>query len=211
MKLALAAELCLGGPTVWKTISNFRKQHETLRQQTELNDDPFELQLAATAKALNQSVDKTRAIVTRWMIQRPEQWLKLFRRSELLNRIAIFKSNGGATALVSDYPATEKLAAMGASNLFDVVVASGKAEQLHSLKPNPASYLLAAERLDVSPEQCLVIGDRQDAAGQDSRHEFRNSGLTEIRDFKSLPSRDLGHCSSRKLAKERVRNNFPNL
>jgi FMN phosphatase YigB (HAD superfamily) len=174
VKLAMAAELCLAGPTVWKTISSFRKQHELIRQRSELDADPFHLQLDATAKALGQSVDKTRKIVTRWMIERPGKWLRLFRRIELFRRIAAFRSTGGKTALVSDYPASQKLIAMNADDLFDVVVASGEAEQLCSLKPNPAGYLLAAARLDVSAEQCLVIGDREDADGQAAR----NAGMS---------------------------------
>jgi FMN phosphatase YigB (HAD superfamily) len=165
VKLAMAAELCLGGPTVWRTISQFRKQHEKVREQAQLDADPFTIQLEATAKSLKQSVEKTKSIVTRWMIERPGKWLKLFRRSKLLNRIAIFRANGGRTALVSDYPASQKLAAMQADDLFDVVVASGEADQLQSLKPNPASYLLAAQKLDIVPDRCLVIGDRQDADG----------------------------------------------
>jgi putative hydrolase of the HAD superfamily len=175
VKLAMAAELCLAGPTAWKTISTFRKQHELIRhQEAKLDGDPFSKQLELTAQSLKQSVEETRAIVKRWMIERPGKWLRLFRRSSLLQRIEEYRAAGGRTALVSDYPAAQKLAAMNADGLFDVVIASGEAEQLCSLKPNPSGYLLAAERLEVPAIECLVIGDREDADGQAAK----NAGMS---------------------------------
>jgi HAD superfamily hydrolase (TIGR01549 family) len=99
------------------------------------------------------------------MIRRPGKWLRVFRRRGLLQEIAAFRAAGGRTALVSDYPASAKLDALRVRTLFDVVVASGEPDGPHRLKPDPEGYLLAAERLDVPPPACLVLGDRRDADG----------------------------------------------
>jgi HAD superfamily hydrolase (TIGR01549 family) len=103
------------------------------------------------------------------MIERPGRWLAAFRRRALLAEIEAFRSAGGRTALVSDYPARRKLEALGASALFDAVVASGEPGGPRRLKPHPDGYLRAAELLEVEPVSCLVIGDRDDADGEAAR------------------------------------------
>jgi HAD superfamily hydrolase (TIGR01549 family) len=103
------------------------------------------------------------------MERRPGKWLRLFSRRRLLAEIAAFRAAGGKTALVSDYPATAKLAGLGVTGLFDVVVASGEEGGPEALKPDPAGYLLAAQRLEIAPGRCLVIGDREDADGEAAR------------------------------------------
>ena len=81
----------------------------------------------------------------------------------------VMASLGGRTAVVSDYPARKKLAALGEPELFEVVVASGEPGGPKRLKPDPEGYLRAAEALGVRPERCLVIGDRDDADGAAAR------------------------------------------
>jgi phosphoglycolate phosphatase/putative hydrolase of the HAD superfamily len=70
---------------------------------------------------------------------------------------------------VSDYPATSKLLALGLSDYFDQVVSNGETEGLRRIKPSPDGYLLAAQLLGCDPEECLVIGDRDDADGAAAR------------------------------------------
>ena len=79
--------------------------------------------------------------------------------------IATARSEGVRTALVSDYPASEKLGCMGVEHLFDTVVANGEPGGATRLKPDPQCLLLAASRLGIEPHRCLVIGDRDDADG----------------------------------------------
>jgi HAD superfamily hydrolase (TIGR01549 family) len=166
VRLAMAAELGLTGWHVVRTLRHFREEQERIR--AELRDEvpcPYRLQLERTATALALEQAHVERCVTEWMIERPGKWIRLFRRAALLEEIASFKQQGGRTALVSDYPATRKLDALGHSGLFDTVVASGEPDGPRRLKPYPDGFLAAARRLDVSPERCLVIGDRQDADG----------------------------------------------
>ncbi len=165
VRLAMAAELSLLGWRSVRLLQRFRREQELLRE-LELEGDPFRLQLERTAAALGESPGVIEASVRDWMIERPAKWLPLFRRRALLAEIEAFRAGGGRTALVSDYPARRKLEALGASGLFDVVVASGEPNGPTRLKPHPSGVLNAAAALGVDPARCLVIGDRPDADGR---------------------------------------------
>jgi FMN phosphatase YigB (HAD superfamily) len=131
--------------------------------------DPYNEQIRLAALRLRMAEDVVTAAVERWMIYRPGKWLRRWRRRSLLDAILKYRAAGGKTAIVSDYPARRKLAAMGVADLFDVVVACGEADGACALKPHPAGLLRAAERLGISPTDCLVIGDRLDADGEGAR------------------------------------------
>lgn len=164
VKLSMAVELALGGWSVVPALRRFRAEHERLRAATEpFATNPYEEQLARTAAALGLETDAVERIVTEWMQVRPCRWIRLFRRTKLLDEIRAFKGAGGRTALVSDYPATRKLLALGAQEIFDVVVAAGEQGGPTRLKPDPDGLLRAAERLGVPAARCLVLGDRLDA------------------------------------------------
>ncbi|HTM46051.1 MAG TPA: HAD family hydrolase [Polyangiaceae bacterium] len=170
VRLAMAAELAIAGWGAIPTLRAFRKQHEQRRQATAGTQlDPYRQQLQATAAHRGTSEEKVQAIVNRWMFERPLKWLSLCKRRSLLTQIAEYRTQGGRTALVSDYPAQAKLLALGARELFDAVIASGEEGGPQRLKPDPQGYLLASQALHIAPERCLVIGDRDDADGQAAR------------------------------------------
>lgn len=168
VKLAMAFELGLFGLGKASLLRRFRHEHEKVRE-LELEGDPFAIQIARTAEAVGCSEADVRACVEDWMIRRPGRFLRTFRRGALIDEIALFRAAGGRTALVSDYPATQKLAALSARALFDVVVASGESGGPARLKPHPDGMLRAARALGVEPARCLVIGDRDDADGAAAR------------------------------------------
>ena len=170
LKLAMAAELGLLGAPAWRAVRQFRKEHERLREEVYVGElSPFEEQLRRTAAALGAPPERVRAHVDEWLVRRPCKWMRAFRRRSLLAEIRAFKDAGGRTALVSDYPAQQKLAALGVDSLFDAVVANGEPGGPDRLKPAPDGLLLAAKMLDVAPEDCLVLGDRADADGAAAR------------------------------------------
>jgi len=169
VKAAMAAELALGGWHVVETLRRFRHEHERLRDDPPAEHDPYRTQLERTARGLGHDVDRVKSHVAEWMHERPGRWIRLFRRRGLLDEIRAFRERGGRTALVTDYPASEKLTALGARDLFEQVVSNGEPGGPKRLKPDPEGYLLAALRLGVAPERCLVIGDRDDADGAAAR------------------------------------------
>ncbi len=174
VKLAMAMELALFGWSALPTLRQFRHDHETLREEQNAgraltHDTPFRSQLVRTAQNMNQPVERIERIVQDWMFERPGKWIKRFPRTTLLSELRTFKAQGGRTALVSDYPAERKVDALGARDLFDVIVANGENHGPRRLKPDPEGYLNAAKLLGISPEQCLVVGDRDDADGEAAR------------------------------------------
>ena len=170
LTLLMAVELGTLGWGAIATLRAFRAQHETLRRHPESCDpDPFAEQLRQTAAQRGQPEEQVRAVVQEWMFERPGKWLSLCRRRALLAEIAEHKAGGGRTALVSDYPAHDKLGSMGALSLFDAVIAAGEPGGPKHLKPHPEGYLLAAAALRVPTDQCLVLGDRDDADGAAAR------------------------------------------
>lgn len=180
VKLAMAAELAALGWRDIRVIRAFRREHERMREtltngRANLSaaevapSSAFEQQIQRTALGLAMSEPAVERTVHRWMFERPGKWLRLFRRRGLIAHIERHRERGGRTALVSDYPATCKLAALRAAELFEVVIANGERGAAFALKPDPAAYLAAAERLATPPNDCVVIGDRDDADGQAAR------------------------------------------
>jgi HAD superfamily hydrolase (TIGR01549 family) len=180
VRLAMALELVVCGPHRIRLVQAFRRAQEALRIEnspapvfadaprisTRVDRSPYDEQLRRAAEAVGQPIETIRPLLQHWMEERPAKWLRMFRRQSLLTEIAAFRATGGKTALVSDYPAETKLAGMGVRNLFDLVVASGEPGGPATLKPSPEGFLLAAQRLQIAPADCLVIGDRHDADGQ---------------------------------------------
>ena len=166
VKRRMAIKLVFQNPGAIPLLRRFRKEHEGLRDRPPPDGTaPYDEQIARTAKATGAMPERVREVVEDWMLERPGRIIRAYRREALVEEVAGFRASGGKTALVSDYPASKKLTALGIAELFDVVVANGEAGGPHRLKPDPAGYLIAAQRLDVAPKHCLVIGDREDADG----------------------------------------------
>ncbi len=166
VKLAMGAELALFGRRHISAIRAFRRQHELIRDaEREYLPSPYEHQLKLAADDCGLPLGELRGVVAEWMVERPGKWIRRFARSSLLEEISAYRRAGGKTALVSDYPASSKLKALGLASAFDTVVSNGEPSGPSRLKPAPDGFLLAAERLDVPPQECLVIGDRKDADG----------------------------------------------
>lgn len=91
----------------------------------------------------------------------------------VLNRLL---KEGYQLAVVSDAPGFEawmRLTALGLQHTFDVVLTH---DETGSHKPDPAGFLMALDKLNVKPEQAVVIGDwkERDILGG------RNAGLHTV-------------------------------
>lgn len=115
-----------------------------------------------TSKATKISVNEVEEIVARWLYQKPLSVINRHTFSGVDAFLAMLKERDIRTGVFSDYPAEDKLRALGLS--VDVIRDATDAE-IARLKPNPTGFLKVAELLGTSPSRCLIIGDRDDRDG----------------------------------------------
>jgi HAD superfamily hydrolase (TIGR01509 family) len=82
-------------------------------------------------------------------------------RPGLLEMLQQARANGWLLGLFSDYPATQKLQAMGLEGCFDVVACS-QDPLVQRFKPDPRGITHVRERLGVAAEHTVYVGDRHD-------------------------------------------------
>jgi len=95
------------------------------------------------------------------------------------------------TAVVSSAPRLNVetlLDALGLADAFDTLVAEEDAERG---KPDPQGYLVAAERLGIAPEECVVIEDAPGGVEAAKRADMRCIGLAAGRETGALAQADL--------------------
>lgn len=93
---------------------------------------------------------------------------KVTMRKGFLSLIKVFKSSGTKTALATSntWGIVEKIFEKFAiEDLFDVVTTK---EELRSNKPDPEIFKITADKLDISPSDCLVFEDSK--AGINAAH-----------------------------------------
>lgn len=170
LRLRMAAELVghcalrpwrLGLP---RRLQAFRRERERISEQ-EL-EGAGRLQYELPAARLGISPDRLRAEVEEWIERRPLRHLAGCRVPGVRRFSAHLRARGVRMAVLSDYPAAAKLAALG---LEAEVVVSGVDPEVDRFKPHPAGLELVLARLDLPPKRCLVIGDRDDRDGACAR------------------------------------------
>jgi beta-phosphoglucomutase-like phosphatase (HAD superfamily) len=102
------------------------------------------------------------AAVDKWILRRPLIHLEACRYPGVRRLFSTLRSRGIKIGVFSDYPAAEKLGALGLA--ADRAVCSTD-EGVRRLKPDPRGLLLCCHMLGVTPEQALYIGDRDSVDG----------------------------------------------
>jgi FMN phosphatase YigB (HAD superfamily) len=151
-------------PALLRRLQTFRRERERLAE-AEAEGIAVE-QYARPARMLGLAPEVIRNDVRLWIDRRPLRHLGPCRFAGVAELFARLRSSGRRIAVVSDYPAQEKLAALGLS--ADLSVAA-EDEGVNRLKPHPAGLLRVLERLELGPEQCLMIGDRDERDGESAR------------------------------------------
>lgn len=111
----------------------------------------------------NYSLPKVKEVVKKWIFTFPNKYLKECMYPGTAALFKTLKKKGIVVAIYSDYKAHAKLNSMGLK--ADMVVSSTDPE-INCLKPRPEGLIYIAEKLGVSPENCLFIGDRQEMDGE---------------------------------------------
>jgi phosphoglycolate phosphatase-like HAD superfamily hydrolase len=155
--LLLAAVVSSDARLDLRILQRFRADRETLAER--VKSDFENAQYEKTAKNLGLGSERVREAVGRWIFQKPLRYLLRYRLEGLAEWLAELRNRGVLLGVYSEYPAEDKVAALGLS--FDAVVASTDPE-VDAFKPNPKGIQVLLSRLKVSPERTLFVGDRLD-------------------------------------------------
>jgi putative hydrolase of the HAD superfamily len=148
----------IAGTRTVRTLAAYRRAQEALREAA-FEGDVGVRQLEAAAAKVGTHVDEVSAVVELWMETAPLDAVAANARPGLVEVLDELARRGVALGIVSDYPATRKLAALGLDGRFDVVV-TAQDPRVQAFKPNPRGILVALAALGVAPGDALYVGDR---------------------------------------------------
>lgn len=121
------------------------------------SEELHQLQASLLAQRLHLSIDKTRKqmeFIFYTVI--PKRFASIRPFPDVKNALEKIRSKGIALAALSDLPPTEKIAALGLSDLLEQ---SFCAEEFGVLKPHPRAFTALAERLGYAPCEILYVGN----------------------------------------------------
>ena len=136
----------------------YRRIRERLAVEERADFDP--VLIAETAKVTSKSPESVRAIVSEWIETRPLRYLRNCLFSGVPQLFAGLQRAGKKIGIFSDYPAREKLDAMGLE--ADYLVA---ASDVGLLKPHARGLQSLMSAANASARETLFIGDRADRDG----------------------------------------------
>jgi len=183
LRLRMASELIrhyLFRPWLLKEVLilfHFRRHREMLAEAGA--SDVSRQQFVATAGRCSCSVEQVESVVQKWLFLRPLPYLASCRYPFVDILLSWLSNQQIMVAVLSDYPPEGKLKAL---RLGDVPCYSSTDSCIDRLKPDPAGLLHICQRWNLSPGQCLVIGDRDDRDGEAARRAgmhyiIANNGL----------------------------------
>jgi HAD superfamily hydrolase (TIGR01549 family) len=139
-------------------VGAYRRVRERLAAEEVVDFD--RVLVAETAKATSMSPERVKAIASEWIETRPLRYLKSCLFSGVPQLFAGLQRAGKKIGIFSDYPATEKLAAMGLA-AHHVVAAS----EVGVLKPHARGLQSLMAAAGAAAQETLFVGDRADRDG----------------------------------------------
>lgn len=162
LRLRMAGLLLLdaassGSLETLRVLRAFRHCREVLAELADDDDDFTERQYEEAAFACDCSVAHVRWIVDEWIERRPLPYLMACRLPGIDELFRKLRIAGKTIAVLSDYPAIEKLKSL----MLDAdIVVSGGDEDVRRLKPNPRGLFKILRQTGVRPARALMVGDR---------------------------------------------------
>jgi FMN phosphatase YigB (HAD superfamily) len=164
---AALAFYCLADPRRMRevrTLQVFRRERERLAEEEA--STIRRLQYERPAEILGFPPAEVEAVVESWIQRRPLRYLPACRFAGVEQLFGRLRRSGRSIAVLSDYPAGQKLAAL---DLDADVLVSAVDPEVDRLKPHPAGLEWVLERLGAAADDCLLIGDRDDRDGEVAR------------------------------------------
>ena len=195
MGVVCATRALQGGARVPHVVATFRRMREQLRTNNG-HAALHQRQYQIVADRLQCSCDEVERIVDEWIYRRPLKWLSLCRRAGVVELLDWLESRGVPRGVFSDYPAHDKLEALGLRDRFDPILSAVDPE-IGAFKPDPRGFVAAARKWGLRPENVLYVGDRLDvdaagaaAAGMRcallARSRDEGPGVLCVSDFREL-------------------------
>lgn len=145
-------------------INAFRQAQEHLRLNSPGAANCKRLQFELAAKLTNQPMEVVKDIVEEWFFRRPLPFLPYCNRKKVHTTLESLLTQGIKLGVFSDYPTTEKLKALGLSQYFSFALSAWDKE-MSGFKPHTNGFNIAAERMDLHPDEILYVGDRAKVDG----------------------------------------------
>jgi phosphoglycolate phosphatase/putative hydrolase of the HAD superfamily len=165
----MAVEVAIGcartlDPGIALTLREFRRVREELAEEGAR--DFLRAQYEITAGRIRRTPGEVASLVEEWMERRPIAFLRACRSAGVDLLMERLRQAGKLVGVLSDYPAVDKLAALGLA--ADIIVSAGDPEVM-ALKPDPAGVLRILRLGGVAPQRALMIGDRDERDGEAGR------------------------------------------
>ncbi len=161
LKYYIVNPLCL---KELKILIDFRNEREKQAFKTVNNLE--NAQYIWGAQASGVSPEMVRDVVKKWIFRIPLKYISYCCYLGVLEFFENLCKRGITTAIFSDYPAEEKMSALGLSPSY-IVCSTDK--NVDRFKPDPRGLFVITEKLGVSIENCLFIGDRDERDGECAR------------------------------------------
>jgi len=113
-----------------------------------------------------KDINRIKQVVDRWIITFPLRYLNRLVYPGVHELFTSLKKNNIRIAVLSDYPAEEKLQAMGLQADF---ITDAAHKDVNALKPDPAGLKYIADYFKTDIHDIVFIGDRDDADGEAAR------------------------------------------
>jgi len=137
------------------TLHSFRRHRAALGISG--TEDFINRQYELTARARRCPPEEVRRVVAEWIERRPLAFVADCMYPGVDRLFQALRASGRTVGILSDYPAHEKVAAMGLA--ADIVVSAADPE-IGRLKPDPRGLAYILKQTGTPAQACLMIGDR---------------------------------------------------
>jgi len=156
----------LEGFRTLRALQSYRRAQEHLRESADVaHPDLAVAQLTAACRDCGLDHQTLAGLVEHWMDRQPLDLLTAARREGVVELLDLARQRGWKLAVLSDYPADEKLEAMRIRRYFDAVVCA-QDPAIGRFKPDPRGLLETLSRIGVTPGEALYVGDRAEVDGE---------------------------------------------
>jgi FMN phosphatase YigB (HAD superfamily) len=158
---------CLRHPselTSLQVIAEFRRARERLADEGVVGIR--DLQYRRPASKLGIAPEQVAEVIREWIEERPLRHLRRCRSTAVEELFEALRESGKSIAIFSDYPVEAKVGVLG---LVPDFIAAADDPEIDCLKPHTAGLDYLMSRSGFTPEQSLMIGDREDRDGACAR------------------------------------------